>query len=75
MTDNVTNELMFETMKQIQAKLAEILSEIHDIKADNRALRTHMAGFMQSEVATSSTVAGLQVRIERIERRLNLNDA
>jgi len=72
MTENVTNELMYETLKQMQTKLAEILSEIHDLKADNRALRTHMAGFMQSEVANSSTVAGLQLRIERIERRLEI---
>lgn len=33
MTDNVTNALLLETLKAVQAKLAEIAA---DIKADNR---------------------------------------
>jgi len=74
MTSTITNELMYETLKPIQTKLAEILSEIHDIKADNRGLKAYMAGFMQSEVAQDSTVAGLEIRLERVERRLELID-
>ena len=33
-----------------------------------------MAGFMQSEVAQDSALASMQMRLERIERRLELRE-
>jgi hypothetical protein len=33
-----------------------------------------MAAFMQSEVAQDGSIASIQLRIERIEKRLNLAD-
>lgn len=74
MADNVTNELIFETLKSIQAKLADIASDISDMKADMRGQKAHLAGFMQSEVAQDGAIAALQLKIERIEKRLNIVD-
>ena len=51
MPDNVTNELLLETLKAIQAKLSDIASDIVGLKADMRGLKDHMAAFMHSEVA------------------------
>jgi hypothetical protein len=48
MAENVTNELILEHLKAIQAKLADISSEVHDLKTDVRGVKGHMASFMQS---------------------------
>jgi len=74
MADNVTNELLLETLKAIQAKLSDMSSDLLDLKADMRGLKGHMAAFMQSEVAQDGSIAAINVRIERIEKRLNLVD-
>lgn len=74
MADNVSNELLPETLKAIQAKLTDVAGDIVDLKADMRGLKGHMAAFMQSEVAQDGAIASIQLKIERIEQRLNLAD-
>ena len=73
-TQNVTNELLLETWKAMQNKLADVAADVSDVKADMRGLKGHMASFMQTEVAQDNSIAALQARIERIERRLDLAD-
>ena len=75
LAENVTNELILEHLKSIQAKLGTMAADLTDLKADMRGLKAHMAGFMQSEVAQDSAIAGLQLRLDRIEKRLELADS
>ncbi len=74
MADNVTNESFFATLQAIQAKLTDVASDIVDLKADMRGLKSHIAAFMQSEVAQDGAIASIQLKIERIEQRPNLVD-
>ena len=74
MADNITNELLLETLKAIQAKLVDISGDILDLKTDMRGIKGHMAAFMQSEVAHDGSIAAITMKIERIEKRLNLVD-
>ena len=74
MAENVTNQLLLEHLKAVQAKLAAMAEDVQDLKADMRGLKAHMAGFMQSEVGQDSAIASMQSRLERIERRLELQD-
>ena len=74
MTNNVTNELLLEALKAIQAKLSDMASDLLDLKADMRGLKGHMAGFMHSEVAQDGAIASIQLKIERIEKRLDIVD-
>lgn len=39
MADNVTNELLLETLKDIQAKLNDMANDLSDVKADMRGLK------------------------------------
>lgn len=71
---NVTNELILEHLKAIQGKLSTMADDLTDLKTDVRGLKTHMAGFMQSEVAQDSALASIRLRLERIERRLDISD-
>ncbi len=74
MTDNVTNQLLLEHLKAIQAKLAAMDGRMNELQADVRGIKSHMAGFMHSEVSHDSTIAAMQERLDRIERRLELHD-
>jgi hypothetical protein len=57
MADNVTNELLLETLKAIQAKLTDVAGDITDLKTDMRGLKGHIAAFMQSEIAQDGAIA------------------
>lgn len=74
MSDNVTHRLLLEPLEAIQSKLSSMANDVNDLKADMRGLESHLAGFMQSEVAQDSAIATMQTRLERIERRLELRD-
>ncbi|MFY7778922.1 MAG: hypothetical protein ACOVQ8_11585 [Elstera sp.] len=71
---NVANELILEHLKAIQGKLSTMADDLTDVKADMRGLKTHMAGFMHSEVAQDGVLASIRARLDRIERRLDLSE-
>ena len=72
MTDNVTNELILEHLKQIQGKLANHDLHFVRIETELRAVKTHLAALVQSDLNRDSDIAALTLRIDRIERRLEL---
>jgi len=74
MTNTVTNELLLETLKAMQAKLSDMAGDLVDLKADLRGIKGHMAAFMQSEVAQDGAIASIDAKIDRIERRLGLSE-
>ena len=59
MTDNVTNQLLLERLKAIQAKLAAMDGRMNELQADVRGIKSRMAGFMHPEVSHDSTIAAL----------------
>ena len=72
MPENVPNELILEHLKAIQNKLSLTDGRIGHIEVDIRIIKGHMASFMQSEVRQDGELATLQARLDRIERRLEL---
>ena len=75
----VTNELMFETLKAIQATLAdhgrkldEMRTSIAATNAHLTAHQTQIAGVMQQDVVQDSAIASIRARLDRIERRLEI---
>jgi transcriptional regulator GlxA family with amidase domain len=74
MADNVTNELLLEHMKEMQARLSALQSDVTDMKADIRGIKGHMISFMETELAQDGALASLATRVERIERRLSLSE-
>ena len=59
MTDNVTNRLLLGHLKAIQAKLAAMDGRMNELQADVRGIKSHIAGFMHSEVSHDSTIAAM----------------
>ena len=69
MTDTVTNELLLEHLKKIQSRLSNLESGQEDIRTSLPGIQQHMAGFMTTAAAHEGAIAGLQSRVDRIERR------
>ena len=73
--NNVTNELLLEHLKAIQAKLQDQGDRLSRIEAELRAVKAHMAALVQSDLNRDADYASLVLRIERIERRLEISDS
>ena len=64
----VTNELIFETLKAIQGSLSRLVDDMHEVK--------ERLGFLEMQYASlSNRLDRMDQRIERIERRLGLIEA
>jgi len=74
MANNVTNELLLETLRQLRADVAEVRAAVKDNAAELRSVKHHIQGLVVTDLSRESGYASLLLRIERIERRLELND-
>ena len=72
--ENVTNELILEHLKHIQGKLAEHDDRFGRVENELRAIKSHMAGLVQSDLTRDADQASMLARPDRIERRLDLVD-
>ena len=64
----VSNELLYETLKAIQATLVRQSDDLREIK--------ERLGILEMQYASlSNRLDRMDLRIERIERRLDLHDA
>lgn len=73
MTDETTN-LVLEHLKKFQTQLTRVEDRIGTMSEDMRAMKQHMAAFMQFEATQDAEIASVKVQLERIERRLELRD-
>ena len=71
----VTNDLIYETLKTMQGTLARLADDVHDIKERLGILETQVAGLGNQYASLSNRLDRMDLRIERIERRLDLQDA
>jgi len=71
----VTNELMFEVLKSVQAHVALIREDVDSIKARLTSIDTRL-GLVHTDMANQSErLDRLESRMARVETRLNLSDA
>jgi uncharacterized coiled-coil DUF342 family protein len=78
----VTADLMFEILKSVQARLAQVDGKIDELKQEMQASRTSQNGIRQEITSVFQEISGMHAtmvrhegRLDRIERRLKLNDA
>ena len=80
---DVTADLMFEVLKSIQARLAQVDGKIDEMKQEMLALRTSQNAARQEITSVFQEISGVHAtslvghegRLDRIERRLELADA
>jgi septal ring factor EnvC (AmiA/AmiB activator) len=78
----VTAELMFEVLRAVQARLAQVDGKIDELKQEMQASRTSQNGIRQKITSVFQEISGIHAtlvrhegRLDRIERRLELSDA
>jgi len=75
MADNVTSELMYEILKQIQAVQVEMKATLSDVVIQLIRVREDINSLRSDDLRRERVQSQMDVRLERIETRLNLNDA
>jgi chromosome segregation ATPase len=78
----VSLELMFEVLKSLQTRLGQVDGKVDELKQEMQASRTsqnamrqEITGVYQEILAVHATLVRHEGRLDRIERRLELNDA
>jgi septal ring factor EnvC (AmiA/AmiB activator) len=79
---DVTPDLVFEVLKPIQVRLAQVDGKIDELKQEMQASRTSQNGIRQEITSVFQEISGVHAtlvrhegRLDRIEQRLKLNDA
>jgi septal ring factor EnvC (AmiA/AmiB activator) len=78
---DVTMELMFEVLKSVQARLAQVDGKIDELTQATQALRTSQIGIPQEITSVFQEISGVHAtlvrhegRLDRIEKRLELSE-
>jgi septal ring factor EnvC (AmiA/AmiB activator) len=78
---DVTMELMFEVLKSVQARLAQVDGKIDELTQATQALRTSQIGIRQEITSVFQEISGVHAtlvrhegRLDRIEKRLELSE-
>jgi len=71
---NVSNELLYEVLKSMQDSLSDVKAQLREVRDEIRAMRTHMLAFQTDINNLYNGQAEMSLRLERVERRLNLTD-
>jgi hypothetical protein len=75
MPQKVSNELLFEVLKQVQGSLSEVRATLGDVVAQIIRVREDINNLRSDDLRRERVQAQMDVRLERIEARLSLNDA
>ena len=73
MTDETQN-LVLDILRKIQADIAILKTDIKDIKNQLIDIRTHLVTMQNDALRQERAMAAVQLRIERIESRLELTE-
>lgn len=71
----VSNELIFEVLKQVQQRLDRVDHKIDEIKSELNALRGHQISMQQDVQNVYGILGRFDVRFDHIERRLEITEA
>jgi hypothetical protein len=72
---NITNELIYETLKKVQADVANIKATLADHTHQFLKVREDINNLRGDDLRRETLQAQMDHRLERIETRLNLRDA
>ena len=75
MNSNVTNEIMFEVLKQIQADVSHIRHRIDEHDEQFKGIRHLLIALQGDGLRHDAVIAAVRADVDTIKRRLNLSDA
>ncbi|SIR00855.1 hypothetical protein SAMN05880590_110104 [Rhizobium sp. RU35A] len=71
---DVTSELLYELMKRVHAEVADVKQGQRELKAEMNAMRGAMVSLHQDIHNLHSVLARHELRLDRIENRLELRE-
>lgn len=71
MNDKVEH-LILEHLRAMRADMSSIKDEMTGMRGEMIVMRTHMAGLLSSQTLQDTEIASIKVRVDRIEKRLDL---
>ncbi|MFT3941216.1 hypothetical protein [Rhodopseudomonas sp.] len=72
---DVSNELIFEVLKQVQQRLDKVAPKVDELKSEMNAMRGYVISMQQDVQNVYGILGRYDGRLEHIERRLELNDS
>jgi tetrahydromethanopterin S-methyltransferase subunit G len=73
MNENVEN-LILEHLRAMRGDMSRMTERMDTISAEVLIIRQHMAGLLGSQTLHDTEISGLKIRLDRIEKRLDLVD-
>lgn len=74
MPDNITNELIYEVLKSIQAQVAIVREDMEHIKPRLSSIENRL-GLVHTDMATQGLrLDRIESRLTRVENRLNFGE-
>ena len=70
----VTNELLYEVLKTLQERMSRMEGKLDEIKGELTAMRGYIYAVHQDVGNIYSVLAKHDLRLDRIERRLELRE-
>jgi predicted nucleic acid-binding Zn-ribbon protein len=70
----VTNELIYEVLKQLQDRMTKFESKMDEVKAELQALRNHSMAIQQDTSNIYTMLGRHENRLDRIDRRLEITE-
>jgi len=67
-------KLMLEHLRPIRGDMAKLADWMHTLSVEMTAMRQHLAGVVTIQEHDHSDIAAIKVRLDRIEKRLELAD-
>jgi len=73
-SENVTNELIFSVLQQMQADMSELKFDMRDIKGRMTMVEEHLGSSIIAISGVNSRLDRVTDWVERIEQRLNISE-
>ena len=67
-------DIVLEHLRKIDRKLDTVIEDVRGLNVRMISMEHHMAGMYAGDVATTSEMDRLKLRMDRVERRLELSD-
>lgn len=66
--------LILEHLRAMRADMSSLKEEMSGVRAEMLVMRQHMAGLLGSQVLHDGELAGIKVRLDRLEKRMELSE-
>ncbi len=72
---DVTNELIYEVLKQVQTEVSAVRHDVRELKTGVARIERELHSIRGDLLRQAEGMAGLEVRMDRMETRLGLRDS